>query len=347
MNHPDRTVIYRVSRNGHVMGEFDIDRIVELIDAGEFLWTDLYWEQGMSAWAPMTNLRSEVLAAKAFPPVPATPRPVSSGRRGLPPVGASVAAPASASGFSGWWWVAGALLVGVLSGLITTHFFPTIVEVDRPVEKIVERVVEKVVEKPVEVVRTVEKPVEVVRMVDKIVEVPAALTPLQSASITFSQRLFDPSQRKSGISLFKLSNKVKVYEDFDGSGAHLVPTGVIVARVESIFRRQGFKVLSKDSQDFPFTAVSVGGVFLENKWSDGSVVGVTGSYQLELYQPVISFNPYEDVGPEKRLIMEGNVRMYERSGTLKYGNSNLYEIPTVYERLAEQGANDLRKAQDN
>ena len=65
--------------------------------------------------------------------------------------------------------------VGALAGLMTTYFFPTIVVVDRPVEKIVE--------KPVEVVRTVEKvvdrPVEVVRMVDKIVEVPTALTPEQ------------------------------------------------------------------------------------------------------------------------------------------------------------------------
>lgn len=346
MNPPDRTVIYRVSRNGHVMGEYDIDRIVELLDAGEFLWTDLYWGQGMAGWSPMTNLRSEVLAAKTFPPVVAVSRPAASGRRGMSPGGAPVSAPA-ASGVAGWWWIVGAVVVGALAGLMTTHFFPTIVVVDRPVDKIVE----KIVEKPVEVVRTVEKvvdrPVEVVRTVEKMVPVPAELTPLQNASIIFAQRLFDPAQKKTGISLFKLSNKVKIYENFDGSGAHLIPTGVIVARVESIFRRQGFKVLSKDSQDYPYTAVSVGGVFLENKWGDGSVVGVSGSYQLELYQPLVTFNPYDDSGPDKRLIMEGSVRMYDRSGTLKYGTSNLYEIPTVYERLAEQGANDLRKAQDN
>jgi len=342
MNPPDRTVIYRVSRNGHVMGEYDIDRIVELLDVGEFLWTDLYWGQGMADWSPMTNLRSEVLAAKTFPPVVAMSRPAASGRRGMSPAGAPVSASA-ASRVAGWWWGVGAVLLGALAGLLTTHFFPTIVVVDRPVEKIVE----KIVEKPVEVVRTVEKPVEVIKMVDKIVEVPAVLTPEQNASIVFTRRLFDTEQRRIGVSLFKLSDKVKVIVDLEGEGASRLSGGLVQAKVESAFRRQGFKVLSKDSDDYPFTIVEVNGVFLENKYGDGSVIGISGSYELEIRQPLICFNPWDFSGPEKRMIMGGNVKVYEKAGTLKYGISNLYKVPDVYEGIAEEAANDLRKAQDN
>jgi hypothetical protein len=39
--------------------------------------------------------------------------------------------------------------------------------------------------------------------------------------------------------------------------------------------------------------------------------------------------------------------VYEKAGTLKYGLSNLYKVPDVYERMAEEASNDLRKAQDN
>jgi hypothetical protein len=343
MNPPDRTAIYRVSRNGHVMGEFDIDRVAELLDAGEFLWTDLYWAQGMSEWASLTSLRPEVLAARAFPPVAAVSRPVSSGRRGSSPVGVPTSARPAVAGIAGWWWLAGSLLLGCIAGLVTTRLFPKIVEVDRPVEKIVE----KIIEKPVEVVRTVEKPVEVVRMVDKIVEVPAVLTPEQQTAILFTRRLFDSDQRRVGVSLFKLSDKVKVYIDLEGEGASRLSRGLIQARVETAFRRQGFKVLAQDSEDYPFTVVEVGGVFLENKYGDGSVVGISGSYQLEIRQPLICFNPWDESGAAKRLIMGGNVKVYEKAGTLKYGLSNLYKVPDVYERMAEEASNDLRKAQDN
>jgi hypothetical protein len=334
MSPPDRTLIYRVSRGGHVMGEFDIDRIVDLLDSGEFLWTDLCWHQRMSGWTPLANLRSEVAAAKAFPPVAATSAPVASGRRRSSP---STAAPLpvqkSTSGYAGWWWVVSGVSLGALIGLLTTHFFPTIVQVDRPIDRVVEKIVDR--------------PVEVVRVVEKRVEVPAALTPEQDAAVVFTSRLFDPQQRRGGLALFRLSDKVKVFSNIEGAGAGRLSTGLIVSRVESAFRRQGFKVLSKDSEDYPFTVVSIGGVFLENKWGDGSVVGVSGSYDLEIYQPLICFNPYDSSGPARRHVIEGNVRLYQKAGTLNYGISNVHDITTVYERLAEEGANDLRKAQDN
>ncbi len=330
MNPPDRTLIYRVSRGGHVMGEFDIDRIVDLLDSGEFLWTDLCWRQGMSGWTPLANLRSEVAAAKAFPPVAAMPAPVASGRRPRQPVaGPMVAAPKAAAGSAGWWWVVAGISLGALIGLLTTHFFPTVVQVEKLVEKVVE------------------KPVEVVRVVEKRVDVPAELTAEQAAAVVFNRRLLDPVQERADIRLFKLSDKVKVFYNIEGSGADRLSSGLIIARVEAAFRRQGFKVLTKDSMDYPYSVVSVGGVFLEEKWRDGNVVGVSGSYALEIYQPMVCFNPYDTSGPDRRMIMEGNVRIYEKAGSLNYGISNVPNITSVYERLAEEGANDLRKAQDN
>jgi hypothetical protein len=149
------------------------------------------------------------------------------------------------------------------------------------------------------------------------------------------------------MSLFKLSDRVKVIGGFEGEGAHRLSDRLILARVETAFRQQGFKVLNKDSKEFPYTLVRVGGVFLENKYADGTVVGVSGSYEMELLQPLICFSSYDASGPEKCVIKAGNMKLYERGGTLNYGVNNLNKVPEVFQRIAEEGANDLRKAQDN
>lgn len=346
MNPPDRSVIYRVSRNGHVMGECDIDRIVELLDVGEFLWTDLYWGQGMAGWSPMTNLRSEVLAAKTFPPVVAVSRPAASGRRGLSPAGPPVSAPA-ASRVAGWWWGVGAVLLGALAGLLTTHFFPTIVVVDRPVEKIVE----KVVEKPVEVVRTVEKvvdrPVEVVRMVDKIVEVPAALTPDQREAVILMDRLHDPKRRTVGVGLFGLSERVKIFYLVEGKGSGNLNSGAIVSRVESAFRGHGFTVIPKDSKESPYSVVKIGGLFLEDTNANGITLSVSGNYRITVAQPTLVMNPYDKADSASREIKIGLADLYSAGGSINYGANNFYKVPEVFARAAEDCAKELRKAQDN
>ena len=50
----------------------------------------------------------------------------------------------------------GGVTLGALVGLLTTHPFPNVVQVDLPFEKTVEKIVERVVDRPVEVIRTVE-----------------------------------------------------------------------------------------------------------------------------------------------------------------------------------------------
>jgi hypothetical protein len=329
MNQPNRTLIYRVSRSGHVIGEYDIDRIVELLDSGEFLWTDLCWAQGMAAWAPLSNLRSEVAAVKAFPAAAAMPTPVASGRRRMQAPAAQTAAPqVSASGIAGWMWIVGGVTLGALVGLLTTHLFPNVVQVDRPVEKIVE------------------KPVEVIRTVEKIVDRKISLTDEQAEGLVLAARINDPTERKIGVRLFKLSNRVKVLYGVEGKGRSNVDSGTIVARVESAFRGHGFTVLPKDSKESPYSVVKVGGLFLETTASNGSVLSISGSYSVTIAQPLLALNPFDNSKAEFRTIKVGMVDLYTREGAIDYGANNFYKVPDVFARAAETCAEDLRKAQD-
>lgn len=330
MTPPNRSIVYRVSRNGHVMGDFDIDRIVELLDSGEFLWTDLFWRAGASGWEPLSSLRPEIAAAKAFPPVTSAQSAVSGSRR-MPPRGQSVVPLAASQSSSGRRWMVGGALLGGLIGLAVNQMFPNIVHVERPVE----------------VVRTVEKPVEVIRTVEKLVEVPAKLTPEQNAALRFSERLFTPSERQVGVSLFKLSDRVKVVGLLEGKGAKWLSESLIIARVETALRQQGFRVLSRDSKEYPYTLVKVSGVFLEELGSYGSLLSVSGSYELSLSQPVVYFSMHDQSDLEKTPIKVGYIKLHERGGTLNYGVSNLLRVTDVFQRVAEEVASDLRKAQDN
>jgi len=326
MNQPNRTLIYRVSRSGHVMGEYDIDRIVELLDSGEFLWTDLFWAQGMAAWAPLSNLRAEVAAVKAFPVSAVMPTPVASGRRRMQAPSAQVAkTQATTPSVAGWMWIVGGVTLGVLVGLLTTHLFPNTVQVDRPVEKIVE--------KPVEVIRTVERT--------------SRLTTDQQTAIAFTSRLIDGKDSKVGVSLSKLSDKVKVINRIVGGGSTHSALSVVTARVEAMFRQNGFKVLSIESEDYPFTIVYVGGVVLDNTDSDGRTINLSGFHSVSMAQPITYFSSFDIIGSENMAIRKANMVLYEKRGAYYYGSSNFNKIPDLYSKSAEAAAAELRKAQDN
>jgi len=319
MNHPDRSVVYRVSRNGHVMGEFDIDRIVELLDSGEFLWTDLCWAQGMAGWGPLTGLRAEVAAAKAFPPVAAMLAPVASGRRRVPPAPALVSpTQAMASKSSGWAWVAGGVTLGALVGLLTTHLFPQVVLVDRPVEKIVDR------------------PVEVIRTVEKRVEVPAALTAVQLEAIEFAKKKEDAIRREVGwgatsmVPVFDKKIRVVVTSQADKKG---VSTESIRARVESVVRRNGFQVVAEaDNNEFASTVLIAGLACVDSKEVDQ----ISGRISVEVKQYM--FIAGGDIQKQAW------VTVNDYGGTLRYYPSNYYQIPGLFDDIAVRACNDLLKA---
>lgn len=150
MRPPDRSIIYRVSRDGHVMGDHDIDQIAKMLKWGEFFETDLYFAEGMSDWDELASLKKEVEAARAHPPGQAAPTaPVRSRPKvKAPPPRARLACkpgrqahPVAAS-----WSPAGllpGLCLGLLCGYLWTVFFPQekTVTIERTREVPVERVI--------------------------------------------------------------------------------------------------------------------------------------------------------------------------------------------------------------
>ena len=319
MNPPNRSIVYRVSRSGHVMGEYDIDRIVELLDSGEFLWTDLCWAQGMAGWAPLSNLRAEVAAAKAFPAVAAMPTPVASGRRRMQAPSAQVAAPqASASGVASWMWIVGGVTLGALVGLLTTHLFPNVVTVDRPVEKIVE------------------KPVEVIRTVDRRVDVPAVLTAFQLDAVALANARADALKREVGwratsmVPVFDKKVRVVVNSQAE-NGAVSIES--IRARVESNLRRNGFEVISESNNtEFASTIVIANLLCVDPKDRDQ----IAGHIGLTVKQFVLVAGG--------GLHKQSWVTMNDYGVTLLYGSKNFYKIPSLFDDLTVEASHDLLKA---
>lgn len=251
-----------------------------------------------------------------------------------------------------WLLVAAVFVAGITGVALGSLAFPQEKVVEKPVEITVEKIVEKPVDRVVE--KVVEKPVEVIRNVERVVRVPAELSASQQNKLLFSERMMDGKQLKTGIGLFRLSDRVSVVVNIEGEGARHISSGLIQAKVESAFRAQGFKVVASDSTDYPYTFVELGGVFLENRSSNGSLLAVSGSYTIAMYQPVTLFTQWDaqwaqgwdKVSVPQVQARRASVALYQTGGSLNYGSTNFGEIPGVYGRLAEVASNELRKATD-
>ncbi len=321
MNPPDRTLVYRVSRNKHVMGEFDIDRIVELLDAGEFFWTDLCWTEGMGGWEPLSSLRSEIAAAKAFPAF-TTAAPAAAGRRRM----ASSKAPspgATRPHVAGWSWIAAGVSLGALVGLLTAHLFPEVVQVDRPVD----RIVEKIVEKPVEVVRTVERRVEV----------PAQLTEEQQRAIDFAKEREDALKREVGYGSTAMipvvGKKVKIFVTMDAALKRIVTEESIRARVEAAFRRNGFEPVDPSDDSVFCNTVIDAQIFRADQESTLQIAGVI---RLKVAQYFLAS------GADIVKLAWFDVKVYDAA--LRYGRDSFHKLPAHFEEYAVEASNDLAKA---
>lgn len=84
-----------VNRSGQNLGIFDEARVREGLATGEFIGTDLAWQEGMPSWRPLSELES--FGATTPPPPQAPPPPVSGGttapEAGPGPAAAAPAAP--------------------------------------------------------------------------------------------------------------------------------------------------------------------------------------------------------------------------------------------------------------
>lgn len=230
------------------------------------------------------------------------------------------------------------LVAGVGGAVLGSIAFPKETMVDRPIEVVIEKEipVEKIVEKPVD------RPVEVVRVVEK--QVPAQLTPVQQSAIEFTRKAFDLKSAKAGPALVKLSDRVVVVLGLDGDGARRFSHSEVRTGVENAFRRQGFRVLPVGSEEYPYTVVHVGGVYLESRSYNGEVLSVTGSYQIGLKQPVIYFTGWNITDFADVQFNFGDILLYIQTGTLNYGSNNFSSIPDIYSRMADTAASELRKA---
>ena len=235
-------------------------------------------------------------------------------------------------------WVALGCGAGCIAGAI---FFPRDKIIQVPVEVV------RTIEKPVEVTKVVEKPVEVIREVQKIVEVPAKLTAEQIDDLAVAQRLRDGRNIKFERSPFKQSNRIKVVNIINSGGNVYLPKDLATARVETIFRNRGFKILSPDSTEFPFTVVVLTGAGLEVSNKNGTKLGSAISYGMEMRQFVLYFPLATSAQMAVSPIKHSEITLWEDGGLILNSRDESHDITKPWEELAEQAANQLAKVNEN
>jgi hypothetical protein len=229
-------------------------------------------------------------------------------------------------------------LAGCVAGAIC---FPRDIIVEVPVEVV------RTVEKPVEIIKVIEKPVEVVREVQKVVEVPAKFSAEQIDDLAIAQRLRDVKNIKFERSLFKQTNRVKVVNLINSESNVYLPKDLATARVETIFRNRGFKILSSDSTEFPFTVIVIKGVGLGVSNQGGTTLGSAISYGMEIRQFVLYFPAATSRQMADSPIKHTEMILWEDGGLILKSRDGSADLTKPWEELAEQAANHLAKVNEN
>ena len=181
-----------------------------------------------------------------------------------------------------------------------------------------------------------EKPVEVIRTVEKIVEVPAQLSDFQKTSEAVAKDIIEAESHQLGVgatAIYPASNRsVKVY--IFGNNDEIfkyVSKSEIVARVESIFRRNGFVVYKDDG---PYSPTWI--VLKINLLPNYNKTTLSGSLRIEINQNVMGF--------AGGLWKKSAVVTSAYGETISYGSNNYYKISSEFESLAIEACNDLSAA---
>lgn len=213
----------------------------------------------------------------------------------------------------------------ILGALLIYFLFPR----EKTVEKIVDRPVERIVEKPVD--RIVEKPVE--KIVEKIVEVPAKLTTKQKNADLIVYKILETKKHEIGMldtAVYPvIDNKIKISVIGNDSVFSKISKSEIESRVESVFRRNGFKIVYNEN---PNTIIFVEPYLM---LSDDKTT-LSGVVSLQIHQFIIGFGG----GIWKQTLVCTN--KYDLN--ISYGSNNFYKIPSIFDSLAIQASNDLNKA---
>jgi len=214
----------------------------------------------------------------------------------------------------------GPILVSFILGALLIYFlFPR----EKTVEKIVDRPVDRIVEKPVE------------KILEKTVEVPAKLTDLQKNGEFVLAGILEADSREIGINAAAVypttDKKIKVVIVGESESFKYVSKSQIVARVESVFRRNGFTVYNEDG---PYcenlVMISVGLLSM----NDGRTLA--GDLRIDVNQVVMGF--------AGGLWKKSFVVTTSHCQTISYGAAHYYEIPSLFEGFAVQACNDLSAA---
>ena len=330
MGIPDRSAVYKIRRGSHVMGDFDIDRIVQQLDWGELFETDFYLPPGSKRWLPLERLKAEIDSARATGvvspksgPGGAQSRRSSASKSHKSTSSAGVSAPAHAVKPSSGKSVLGPLFAGLIIGVTASFILMPVKVIERPVEKIVERPVDRVVE----------------RVVVRDVEVPAAPAGEHAAAIQYYQKMEDALKRRVGIGssvlLPVVGGRIAIRISMDAVlEASAGPVAVeLHKRVEDVFRAEGFEVIPADDRGpAPLTVVNVG-VYRANP---NSTSALTGYLQVEIDQFCIISGG--DVHKKAWI----NAHAYRQPVSMRVG-----EFPSLVENVAalcSRAAEDLANA---
>jgi hypothetical protein len=231
-------------------------------------------------------------------------------------------------------------LIALAAGYCFTYLFPKIVEVEKRVEVPVEKRVEVVVEKPVE--KIIEKLVEV--PVTRTVEVPAKLTSEQLGFIAegkaVSQASFwnDNSPRCFG----DRKKTVKVLVNMSDAAKSRTDEAAIQARVESIFRNNGFKITNSSN----YSSLIIVNVELVEIEIGTRETGVAGSLSIHVDQLMtaklgwgLEDSNASSVGYKRIFAKTLSYKTLVSVPVKSYGT-----VPSMFENLAITSSNDLMKA---
>lgn len=174
---------------------------------------------------------------------------------------------------------------------------------------------------------------EVIRTVEKTIEVPAQLTDFQKASEVILSNIFEAESHKIGIGATAVypatKNKVKVIVMGHSDVFKFISESEITARVESVFRRNGFTV-----EDGPYCETFI--VVLINLIPSDDKTVLAGGVDVKIEQEIMGF--------AGGLWKKSSVITSRYGKAITYGSRNYYKIPLLIESLAIEACNDLSAA---
>lgn len=163
------------------------------------------------------------------------------------------------------------------------------------------------------------------------------MTPLQQKAIAYYSSVDDAIKRDVGFGASAMlpvaDKKIKLFINIDDVLKKSVTEESIRARVEAVFRRNGYVIVDPlDNSGFVNTIITAE-IF---RADDKSTIQIAGVLRINVSQ----FCIVASAGVMKRTVAD--VHRYETA--VMFGSSNFYKFPSYFEDFATQASNNLSKA---